>query len=161
MLQLLKIGKIYQEETTYGYIIREEMVLYGENYKNGLAQIKQEGTKVAKDENVFRYYSRNEESLKEKIAKLDIEIGKALEGQTEVYSADIQILDKQIEEKLEKMLLINNVKDIKEYKSDITDLLIKKAKIIGELSPSGSHINKLIEERRKYEEDLNKRTRIC
>ncbi|MDE5830386.1 MAG: hypothetical protein K2H53_01520 [Clostridia bacterium] len=57
-----------------GYIVREESVLSGENYKNGLAQIKAEGTKVSKGENVFRYYSSNEEALKEKIAKLDVEI---------------------------------------------------------------------------------------
>ena len=68
---LSKIGKIYQEETTYGYIIRDETVLYGQNYKNGLVEIKTEGTKVAKDENVFRYYSNNEESLKKKITELD------------------------------------------------------------------------------------------
>jgi len=68
-------GKIYQEETTYGYIIREEKVLSGNNYKNGLVEIKTEGTKVAKGENVFRYYSNNEEELKEKIENLDKQIG--------------------------------------------------------------------------------------
>ena len=47
---------------------------YGENYKNGLVEIKAEGAKTSKGENVFRYYSDNEESLKEKISKLDIEI---------------------------------------------------------------------------------------
>jgi len=44
--------------------------------------------------------------------------------------------------------------------SDISEVLIKKAKIAGELSPSGSHISSLIEQRRKYEEELNNRTRI-
>lgn len=67
-------GKIYQEETTYGYIVREESVLCGENYRNGLVEIKTEGSKVSKGENVFRYYSNNEDILKSKIAKLDEEI---------------------------------------------------------------------------------------
>ncbi len=150
-----KNGRIYEEETTYGYIVRDEKVLYGENYRNGLVEIKTEGTKVAKDENVFRYYNKNEEGLKEKIAKLDAEISEALAGQTEAYSADIQLLDKQIEENLEKLLLENNIKNISEYKANISDALIKKAKIAGELSPSGSYINKLIEERRRYENELN------
>ena len=152
---LSKIGKIYQEETTYGYIIRDETVLYGQNYKNGLVEIKTEGTKVAKDENVFRYYSNNEESLKKKITELDEEIQDALNGQTETYSADIQLLDKQIDEYVEKILETNNIVDISEYKASISDLLIKKAKIAGELSPSGSHISSLIEKRRGYEEELN------
>ena len=81
-----------------------------------MAEIKSEGTKVSKDENVFRYYSNNESSLKERIAELDIQIGNAIEGQTKVYSADIQVLDKQIETYLEKVLSTNNIVDLNEYK---------------------------------------------
>lgn len=148
-------GNIYQEETVYGYIVRDEQVLKGENSKNGLIEIKPEGAKVSKGENVFRYYSSSEQDLKEKIAKLDIEIGEALEGQTDIYTADIQVLDKQIDGYLTRMLSTNNLSDIEEYKTNISDALIKKAKITGELSPSGSHINGLIEQRRKYEQELN------
>lgn len=159
-LVVVEYGKIYQEETTYGYIIREEKTLYGQNYKNGLVEIKSEGTKVSKGENIFRYYSNNEEDLKAKIADLDQRIQETLEGQTEAFSADIQVLDKQIEVYLEKLLQTNNIKDIEEYKTNISDTLIKKAKIAGNLSPSGSRINSLIEERRKLEEELNNRPRI-
>ncbi len=72
-----------------------------------------------------------------------------------MYTADIQVLDKQIQEYLDEILETNNIEEIAEYKSSISNLLIKKAKISGELSPAGSHINKLIEQRRKYEEELN------
>jgi len=139
----------------YGYIIREEEVLTGKNYKNGLVEIKTEGTKVSNGDNVFRYYSNNEKSLTEKISELDVDIQKAMEGQTDVYSADIQLLDKQIQENLDKILNTNNIKEIAEYKSNISEILIKKAKIAGELSPSGSYIRNLIEKRRRYEEELN------
>ena len=44
-----------------GYVIRDEVVVKGNQYKNGMEQIKSEGEKVAKNENVFRYYSKNEE----------------------------------------------------------------------------------------------------
>ncbi len=60
-------------------------MLTGENYKNGLVEIKTEGEKVAKGDNVFRYYSNNESSLVEKIAELDEEIQEALEGQIYKY----------------------------------------------------------------------------
>lgn len=66
--------KYIKKKQHIGYIVREESVLSGENYKNGLVEIKAEGEKVSKGENVFRYYSNNEESLKEEIAKLDVEI---------------------------------------------------------------------------------------
>ena len=67
-------GKIYQEESVVGYIIREETVVKGSNYKNGMVQIKTEGERVAKNEAIFRYYSSGEESLKKKIADLDSKI---------------------------------------------------------------------------------------
>ena len=147
--------KYIKKSQQCGYIIRDEKILSGENYKNGLVEIKKEGQKVAKGDNVFRYYSNNETNLVEKISKLDVEIQEALEGQTDVYSADIQLLEKQIEEYLGKILVTNNITERKEYKSNISDILIKKAKIAGELSPSGSYISGLIEKRRKLEEELN------
>lgn len=66
--------KYIRKRQHIGYIVREESVLSGENYKNGLVEIKAEGEKVSKGESVFRYYSDNEDSLKEEIAKLDEEI---------------------------------------------------------------------------------------
>ena len=59
-------GKISQEESDIGYIIREETVVKGQNYKNGMVKIKNEGEKVAKGDSVFRYYSSGEEELKNK-----------------------------------------------------------------------------------------------
>lgn len=81
--------------------------------------------------------------------------GEVLEGHTDSYSADIQVLDKQIEGYMSKLLATNNIKDIAEYKNEISDILIKKAKIAGDLSPKGSYISGLIEQRRKLEEELN------
>ena len=83
-------GKIYQEEANTGYIIREETVVKGSNYKNGMSQIKTEGERVAKNEAIFRYYSNNEENLVKKIAELDEKIDEAMNGQTELLSSDIK-----------------------------------------------------------------------
>ena len=55
----VEMGQIQEEETGIGYIIRDEVVLKGENYKNGIEQIKSEGEKVAKGEAIFRYYTKN------------------------------------------------------------------------------------------------------
>ena len=51
-------GKLYQEETDIGYIIRNEKVVKGNNYKNGMEKIKNEGEKTAKEEAIYRYYSK-------------------------------------------------------------------------------------------------------
>ena len=150
-----KSEKYIKKKWQIGYVIRDETVLTGQNYKNGLVEIKTEGEKVAKNDNVFRYYSNNESSLASKIAELDSQIQEAMEGQKLGYPADIQLLDKQIEEYISKTELTNNVRQIAEYKEMMADLLIKKAKIAGELSPAGSYISSLIEKRRGYEEELN------
>ena len=50
---------------------------------------------------------------------------------------------------------LNDLQKIKEYKKDLNSYITKKAKIAGELSPSGSYLKSLIEERSKYENELN------
>ena len=75
-------GTLYLEETDVGYIIRDEKVVKGNNYKNGMEQIKTEGEKTAKGESIYRYYSKNESDLTKQIAELDTKIQEALEGQT-------------------------------------------------------------------------------
>ncbi|MBR3163614.1 MAG: hypothetical protein IKF17_05925 [Clostridia bacterium] len=149
-------GTLYLEETVQGYIIRKESVIKGENYKNGMEQIAAEGEKVAKNESVFRYYSNNEKNLKEKIAELDTKIQEALEkDNTSIYSSDLKILEGQIDEKIKNLSGLTDESTIADYKKQISDLVTKKAKMAGELSPSGSYIKQLIEERGKYESQLN------
>lgn len=148
-------GKLYLEESQTGYIIRNEQIVKGENYKNGIVQIKAEGEKVAKGDTVFRYYSNGEEELKKKIEELDVKIQEALANETNVFSSDVKILEKQIEVKLNDIYQLNDIQKIKEYKKDINTAITKKAKIAGDLSPSGSYIRKLIDERSSYENKLN------
>ena len=148
-------GKIYQEESNTGYIIREETVIKGSNYKNGMVQIKTEGERVAKDEAIFRYYSNDEESLIKKISELDSKIDEAMNGETDLFTSDIKALEKQIEENILSLVKNNNMQTITETKKEINNSITKKAKIAGELSPSGSYLKKLIDERSKYENQLN------
>lgn len=148
-------GTLYQEETDIGYVIRKETVVRGNNYKNGMEQIKAEGERAAKDENIFRYYSTNEENLKQKIAELDEQIQTAMTEDTSIFSADIKSLEDQIDEKLKEINEITDVTTLTEYKKEIDNLITKKAKIAGDLSPQGSYLNQLIEERKQYESQLN------
>lgn len=148
-------GELYQEETSVGYVIREETVVKGENYKNGMEQIITEGQKASKGQNIFRYYSANEENLKQKIAELDTKIQEAMESDNSIYNSDMQLLENQIDEKLEEIKNMSDTSKITEYKKEIDDLVSKKAKIAGESSPQGSYLRSLIEERKGYESELN------
>ena len=149
-------GKISFEEPTQGYIIRDETVLKGENYKNGIVQIKSEGEKVSKGEAIFRYYTSGEEGLVAKIQELDSKIQEAWESENNnLFTGDIKLLEQQIETKLDQMYHITDMQKMSEYKKDLNSYLTKKAKIAGEQSPAGSYLKKLIEERSKYENELN------
>lgn len=152
---MIENGELSEEEAAVGYVIREESVVQGDNYKNGMIQIKSEGEKVAKGDAIFRYYSNNEESLVKKIEELDIKIQDAMANETNLYSSDMKLLESQILEKLVQVQQSNDIQKITEYKKDINTRITKKAKVAGELSPSGSYIRKLIEQRSSYEKELN------
>lgn len=152
---VIENGTLSGEESAVGYVIRDEAVVQGNNYKNGMIQIKAEGEKVAKGESIYRYYSNNEETLVKKIQELDIKIQEAMANETDLFSSDMKLLENQIDEKLKEIGQTNSIKKIAEYKKDINTKITKKAKIAGDLSPSGSYIRKLIQERSSYENNLN------
>ena len=78
-----------------------------------------------------------------------------MSNENNLFTSDIKILDNQIEDKLNELYKLNDIHKINEYKNDINTYITKKAKIAGELSPAGSYIKKLIDERSKFENELN------
>ncbi len=148
-------GQIYQEERAIGYIIREETVVKGDNYKNGMEQKKTEGEKVAKGDAIFRYYTTGEEDLIKKIQDLDVKISEAMANTSNPFPADVASLDSQIESDIYSLYTANNLQTIQETKKEIANNITKKAKIAGEKSPAGSYLKKLIDERSQYENQLN------
>lgn len=151
----VEMGQIQEEENAVGYIIRDETVLKGENYKNGIEQVKTEGEKVAKGEEIFRYYSNNEGKLVEKIKELDEKIDEAMAESENPYSADAKVLEEQIDQRINQLYEESDLKVIQNSKQEIANNMTKKAKIVGEKSPAGSYLKKLIDERSKYENQLN------
>ena len=120
-----------------------------------MEKIKSEGEKVAVNEAVFRYYTKNEDSLKEKIAELDTKIQEAMANETGLPASDMKSLETQIDQKLLEISSVNDTTKLEEYKKEINELITKKANIAGELSPQGSYLKELIEERKNYENELN------
>lgn len=151
----VEMGQIQEEETAVGYVIRDETVIKGDNYKNGIEQIKTEGEKVAKGEAIFRYYSNNEQNLVEKIAELDKKIDEAMAEADNLPSADTRALEEQIDSKIDQLYEESDLKVIQNNKQEIINNMTRKAKLTGELSPAGSYLQKLIDERSEYEKQLN------
>ena len=107
---LVEQGSISEEIKAEGYIIRDETKVQGNNYKNGIVQIKAEGEKCAKDENIFRYYSTGEDELIQKIQELDEKIDEAQKSDTtSILPGDIKLLDEEIELRLKEISKNNNI----------------------------------------------------
>lgn len=148
-------GILYLEETNIGYVIRDEQVVKGDNYKNGMEHIKNEGEKTAKGDSIYRYYSKNEEELKKQISELDEKIQEALKGQKGIFSSDVKLLENQLDEKIELLNRTTDISKIEEYKKQISEIVTKKAKLSGESSAAGSYLKQLYGQRAQLEEQLN------
>ena len=151
---LIEEGEISQAESLIGYVIRDEQVVKNEEEHTQLVQIKHEGERVSIGETIFRYEATNEQELNKQIEDLNNQIQEAMNGQMDILPSDIIALEEQIENKIDSIQNKNNIQEIKEYKTDIDSYIIKKAKISGELSPAGSYINNLINERTSIEKQL-------
>lgn len=152
---IVENGALSSEENAVGYVLRDETVVQGQNYKNGMEKLKTEGEKVAKGEPIFRYYTSGEEELKKKIAELDSKLQEALSNQKDLLPNDTKSLEREIDAKLDELYQVNDIQKIREYKKDINSYITKRAKMVGELSPSGSYIRSLIDKRNEYATELN------
>lgn len=147
-------GILTLEESATGIIIRNENVLKGNNYKNGLTAIVSEGERAAKGQTIFRYSGINEEEIKSKIDDINSKIQESLANTPAKFPTDIKNLNKQIDEKLQLLDSLTDLQTITEYKKEIEEIINKKAKIAGSLSPSGSYIQQLTNQKEKYEQQL-------
>lgn len=148
-------GSLSYEELAEGYIIRDEVVLQGENYKNGMVQILSDKERAAKSEPFFRYYSNSEENILNQIAELDEQINEFIEeNNLSSVSSDISSLEDQIEDTIDLMYNVNYLQKNQENKNKIEAYISKKAQITGVASPSDSYVRILTDKRIALENEL-------
>ena len=147
-------GKLSDEETVNGYIVRDEKIVENQRRGKSIIRIKDEGQRVAKGNPIYRYYSDKELDLENKIADLNSKIQEAMEDNDNRFSSDKKLLETQIENELDNIYKKNEIQKIQEYKKNINSYVTKKSKIVGDSSPAGSYIKSLIDERSKYETQL-------
>lgn len=151
---IVKQGTITEEDDGIGYIIRNEKVVKGENYTNGIYAIASEGQRVAVGESIFRYYSDSEKEIKTKISGLNYKIQELLIQEKNMPpSADIKSIEKQIEEKIQSLSKLTNYQEIVECKKNIDNLITKKINFIGDITEN-KEIKALVKERKTHEEQL-------
>lgn len=146
-------GSVSEEDEAIGYIIRDEVVVKGEDYKNGIYAIASEAQRVAVGESIFRYYSDSESEIKTQISGLNYKIQELLEQEKNKPSADIKSIEAQIEEKIQDVNTLTNYQEIVENKKNIDNLITKKINFIGDVTEN-KEIKQLIKERNSYENQL-------
>ena len=154
-------GSLKFEETADAYILREETVLQGENYKNGMVQIVSEGQKVSKNQPAFRYYSNGEDEILKQMQTLDEEINATIESSgLKIWSTDITNLETQIEQIVDSMYGMNDFEEIQDKKAELDTYVLKKTKITGNLSPADSYVKTLIGKRNALEQQLSNESEV-
>lgn len=156
---LIRSGELINAEEFVGYIIREEEVLDTTEYSGSSTIVITDENRVAKGGTIISYVSNQQDVLLAKINELDEKIKTAMENTPNIYSADVKNLEVDIQNNLYKLLARkSDVYEVYEFKTAINQSIEKKTKIVGELSPAGSKIKSLIDERMKYEIELNEST---
>lgn len=143
-------GILNLEESVDAYVIRDEVVLQGANYMNGMEKVISEGKRVAKGDPVFRYYVNGEETIKDEIAEIDKKIIEAQKNENIIYPTDVEILKNNVKELEEKIYKTNNIEEIYNYKKEIDDYTYKISTIVGDLNQTGSYLKELIEQKKTY-----------
>ena len=89
-------GTLDSAETVDAVVIRDEQVLQGNNYMNGMEKVVSEGKRAAKGEAIFRYYVNGEDTIKKEIEDLDNKIAEAQKSENSIYPTDVQVLKNKI-----------------------------------------------------------------
>lgn len=158
---LIKKGELINYEEVVGYIIRDEEIVDTSHYDGMIKSVTDDATRVSKGSPIITYVSKSEEQIMDKIAKLDEKIDKAVESQQTIFTSDVKSLESEIESYIYTNIKENmSISSIKEYKKILNSKIEKKAKIVGELSPAGSEVKSLINQRTEYEKELNNSEKV-
>lgn len=155
---LVEEGKIHQEEYAEGYIIRRENVINVPDSNNGVVAIKSEGEKVGKGESIYRYCVEDEDEINRQIEDVDRQIQENISDDEEYFSADIKIINSQIDEKLDNLYENDDIKKIAQDKADISTYMTKKIKI--RATDSNNEVLKsLLNQREEYEKQVKNKSK--
>lgn len=153
---IVKNGELIKYEEVIGYIVRDETIIDTEDFDGVMKLEIEDANRIAKNGVVAKYVSKSEESLMKKIDELDDEIQEAMKNQQTIYSSDAKAIDATIQVQLyDDIRNCNNINLINENKSKLNNNIKKKAQIVGELSPAGSKVKELINQRNEYEKRIN------
>lgn len=145
-------GYVEKSSDTVGYVIKDESVASISGDGVAIPVIEQ-GKKAAKGEIVAIYKDESYAKYLEEIDQMDKDIQTLIKDLPAAYSSDVKDIDSQIAEISKEALKTTSYIKMQEYKNKLDELSYKKVLVLGSLSPEGSKIRELIEEREAYEKE--------
>lgn len=145
-------GYVEKSNDTQGIVIKQEQLINLSNNKAIIPLIEQ-GKRVRKAESVAIYKDNSYQEYINKVNALDKQIETLIKDLPQTYSNDISYIENQIELLGKQAKKTTSYIKIQEYKTKIDELSNQKITLLGELSPSGSKVRELIEQRTQIEEN--------
>lgn len=143
-------GYVEKVDDTTAALIKQESVLELRKDSSAIPVVEQ-GKRAAKDEVLAVYKSEDYDEYLSKINDMDESIASLVKDLPTTYSLDITNIQNEISSVTKNAYGENSYLKMQEYKSMLDELSYRKVNTLSELSPAGSKIRELIEERKELE----------
>ena len=143
-------GYVEKVDDTTAALIKQESVLELRKDSSAIPVVEQ-GKRAAKDEVLAVYKSEDYDEYLSKINEMDESIASLVKDLPTTYSLDITNIQNEISSVTKNAYGENSYLKMQEYKSMLDELSYRKVNTLSELSPAGSKIRELIEERKELE----------
>ncbi len=150
---LVNEGVIEYTTSCIGYVIKDETILDIDNSKVIVPTVS-EGSRVSKNNIIATYRGLEYENYQNKLQEIDNKILQAMQDINIEYSVEVSNLETQVVNTVISANGISSMIEMQEYKTNINELLSKRASIIGELSPEDAYVKDLIKQREDLETEL-------
>lgn len=150
---LVNEGTIEYSTSCEGYVIKTETTIDIDGSKV-LIPTKADGSRVSKNNIIATYKGSEYEDYQTKLKDIDTKILEAMKDIKVEYSIDISNLETQVVGIVAEAQGTTSMVEMQEYKTNIGNLLSKRASIVGNLSPEDAYVKELIKQREDIESKL-------
>ena len=148
-------GYVEKTSNSKAYIVKKETVLDVDKTSTTVPVVEQY-KRTSKGEIIAIYKNKKYDEYLKQIESMDKEIQTLIKDLPVTYSTEIGNIDAEIAKLSKEIKNINSYVKMQEFKSRMDELAYKKTLTLGEISPPGSKIKELIDQRKKIEEDSKK-----
>ncbi len=145
-------GYVEISSSTQASILTEETVVPLNNTQVAVSLVEQ-NKRVAKNQMIAMYKNEEYDQYISTISELDKAIETLIVDLPATYSNEVENIDAQIRETAKLLKGETSYLKMQEYKNKLDELAYKKIIILGDLSPDGSKVRELIEERETVEKN--------